>query len=64
MPTSKNIQIIVVALLNVLLAFSCGAVYGAWIAGHTPDLWTVVLPVCILLVFFVLLTALVWSRDA
>jgi uncharacterized membrane protein YoaK (UPF0700 family) len=52
MPISTNIQIIVVALLNVLLAFSCGAVFGAWIAGHTPDLWTVVLPACILLVFF------------
>jgi len=45
------------ALLNVLLAFSCGAVFGAWIAGHVPDLWTVVLPACILLVFFALLTA-------
>jgi hypothetical protein len=64
MPISTNIQIIVVALLNVLLAFSCGAVFGAWIAGHTPDLWTVVLPACILLVFFALLTALVWRRDA
>ena len=64
MPISKNIQTIVVALLNVLLAFSCGAVFGAWIAGHTPDLWTVVLPACILLVFFALLTALVWRRDA
>jgi len=47
-----------------LLAFSCGAVFGAWIAGHVPDLWTVVLPACILLVFFALLTALVWRRDA
>jgi uncharacterized membrane protein YoaK (UPF0700 family) len=64
MPISTNFQIIVVALLNVLLAFSCGAVFGAWIAGHTPDLWTVVLPACILLVFFALLTALVWRRDA
>jgi hypothetical protein len=61
MPISKNIQFVVVALLNVLLAFSCGAAVGAWIAGHTPDLWTVALPACILLVFFALLTALVWT---
>jgi hypothetical protein len=29
------------------------------IAGHVPELWTVVLPACILLAFFALLTALV-----
>jgi uncharacterized membrane protein YoaK (UPF0700 family) len=63
MPISKTTQIIVVALLNVLLAFSCGAVFGAWIAGQTPELWTVVLPACILLVFFALLIALAWRRD-
>jgi hypothetical protein len=34
------------------------------IAGHVPELRTVVLPACILLVFFALLTALVWRRDA
>jgi hypothetical protein len=63
MPISKNTQIIVVALLNVLLAFSCGTAFGGWIAGHTPDLWTVALPACILLALFALLIALAWRRD-
>ena len=60
---SKNIQIIVVAFLNVFLAFSCGVVFGAWIAGHTPDLWTIVPAFCILPLFFALLTVLVSRRD-
>ena len=64
MPVSKNIQIIVVALLNVLLAFSCGAVFGAWIAWGTLQTCGLLFsPLAFFWCFLPLLTALVWRLS-
>ena len=63
MTTSKNVQIVVFAFANVLLAFACGMVFAGWLSGRTPVGLNIVLPF-LLLMSFTLLATVIWRRKA